>query len=278
MEECIILSMSRNPLRKHQGPRSILKNSGVQEKNLQELIQASKLSLLGQLAAGIAHELRNPLAVLRLECDEITREIGCMAPEGRPACSTHCDVVKRNIGKMLDIVERIRSMSANPTAGFCKLDIHEVLKEAEQWTEHLVKPAQIQFSIDARASDSAFFGNKTQMEEVFLNLIRNACDSIRSSGQGSYIRVLTNSVGGRILVDVEDDGPGIHPKDLPRVFDPFFTTKPEGEGVGLGLSIVAQIVKEHGGSVRVDSQLGKGACFHVSLPHDRRREARERRP
>src|SRR5579885_23702 len=116
-----------------QKSRSSAKNGHVRGKNLQELIQASKLSLLGQLAAGIAHELRNPLAVLRLECDELGRKIETLSAEERPGWAVHCDAINRNIVRMLDIVEGIRSMSAKPSESFAKLNIQDVLKEAERW-------------------------------------------------------------------------------------------------------------------------------------------------
>ncbi len=97
----------------------------LRSKNIQELIQASKLTVLGQLAAGIAQELQNPLAVLQLECDEITREIECLSPEERPSYAVHCDAVRRNIGKMLDILEKIQNLSSAPSADSLKWNSRE---------------------------------------------------------------------------------------------------------------------------------------------------------
>lgn len=248
----------------------------TREEDLGRLILSSKLALLGQMAAGIAHEIRTPLAVLRLECEEILREIESLPDEYRLACSGHCDTVVRNIDRLSSIVDQIHTMSANSDMGFCRLNLHEVLKEVENWSNKLIDSEKVRLQIEPGASDPVFFGNSTQVEQIFLNLIHNASEAILASNRGSYVCIRTVSNNGRIEIDVKDDGPGIEAEQIPQIFDPFYTTKPEGQGIGLGLSIVARVVKTHGGTIEVESKPGEGTCFHICLPHDRRQAGREK--
>jgi signal transduction histidine kinase len=116
----------------------------------------------------------------------------------------------------------------------------------------------------------------TQLSQVLLNLLINAVQAIESAGRkdGGRIHLSTRQVGDQIHIEVSDNGCGIDPDDLPRLFDPFFTTKPVGEGTGLGLSISHGIIAGHGGSIDVDSRLGEGSRFRISLPVDPKRGAR----
>lgn len=239
------------------------------------MIQSSKLALLGQMAAGIAHEIKTPLAVLRLECEEILQEVNSLPEEYRLACSGHCDTVVRNIDRLSSIVDQVHTMSTNSDMGFCSLNLHEILKDVEKWTSKLIDSRKVRLLIEPDALDPMFFGNTTQVEQIFLNLIHNASEAILASGQGSYIRIHTFSKNGMIGIDVEDDGPGIGFEKISHIFDPFYTTKPEGQGIGLGLSIVARVVQAHGGTIEVESKSGKGTCFHIWIPHDRRQSGRE---
>ena len=260
---------------RYYGSNSDHQPNNIEEEDLGRLIQASKLALLGQMAAGIAHEIKTPLAVLRLECEEILRKIDALPEDYRLTCSGHRDTVVRNIDRLSSIVDQIHTMSANSDMGFCRLNLHEVLEEVEKWSNKLIDSEKVRLQIEPGASDPVFFGNTTQVEQIFLNLIHNASEAILATNQGSYIRIRTASNNGRIEIDVEDDGPGIEAEQIPQIFDPFYTTKTEGQGIGLGLSIVARVVKTHGGTIEVASKPGKGTCFHISIPHDRRKSGRE---
>ncbi len=247
----------------------------IRDEDLGRLIQSSKLALLGQMAAGIAHEIRTPLAVLRLECEEILRKIDSLPDEYRLTCSGHRDTVVRNIDRLSSIVDQIHTMSAHSDMGFCRLNLHEVLMEVEKWARKLIDSEKVRLLIESGASDPVFFGNTTQVEQIFLNLIHNASEAILASNRGSYVCIRTFSKNGMIGIDVEDDGPGIEAEQISQIFDPFYTTKREDQGIGLGLSIVARVIKTHGGKIDVESKPGKGTSFHICLPHDRRQNGRE---
>jgi len=228
----------------------------------QQLLQAEKLATLGELIAGIAHELNNPLSAM----------VGHAQLLGM---SQKDPAVAARVGRILEAAQRATRVVRNFLT-FARR--HRPEKVAVQVNEIITKTLELlayQFRVSnievqaALAQDlPATAADPHQIGQVFLNLFNNAAQAMaKAHGQGT-LRV-TSAVspdGGWISVIVADDGPGISRENLPRLFEPFFTTKPPGEGTGLGLPLARGIVTEHGGSITIESEPGRGATFVVTLP------------
>ncbi len=249
----------------------------VDEQSLASLIQKSRISLMKQLTAGIAHELRNPLAVIRLEAGLLAEKFSSLAEETRNEFQPHLSIMEHNITQMSEIIDQVRRLAKKDSDHYEKIDIHNILMNVEKQALRLINREKIRLVIDMKATDPSFYGNRTNIEQVFLNLITNASDAIILSNKGSQISIRTHSSDEKVFVDVEDNGSGIEAKNIPAIFDPFFTTKEGEQGIGLGLSIVAQIVTSHGGEIEVESELGQGTRFRFWIPHDRRAYSRKRK-
>lgn len=233
------------------------------------LITSGRLASVGQLAAGIAHEINNPVAYVRANLgslagllDEIAArasaaDVAEELSEGRELIEESLEGVDR----VASIVRDVKSFSREGEAGLELIEIHPML-------ESVLRVAGPQLRYGARVVSDfqevpLVRGSSQELKQVFLNLVMNASQAVGDEGE---IRLLTRVDGDQVVVEVCDDGCGIPPSQLARVFDPFFTTKPVGEGTGLGLSISYQIVEGHQGSLSVTSSPGEGTAFRVELP------------
>jgi two-component system NtrC family sensor kinase len=232
---------------------------------------------VGTLAAGIAHEINNPMAyvrsnltLLRHTWEEITADVAKLEGEGPSSELTRraadCEEL---IDQSLDGVERtiaiVRDMREFAHGGVARepVDLHVVLEGALRLTAPRV-PAGVRIERDF-ADSARVHGAPGSLGQVFLNLVLNAVQAV---GKRGTVRLRTRAADGEVLVDVEDDGPGISAEARERLFEPFFTTKPAGEGTGLGLYVSWQIVRIHGGEIAVDSEPGRGTRFTVRLPRE----------
>jgi PAS domain S-box-containing protein len=235
------------------------------------LVTSGRLAAVGQLAAGIAHEINNPLAFVRSNLCHLRREWAAL--ESEPAKSDAASTSQfADWGELIDeslegverattIVRDVRELSHAGTATPELADIHAVL-------DQVLRMARSQLAPDVRVEteytgDGLVLCEPQRLKQVFLNLIVNAGQAIGAVGR---IRVLSRSDDVCIHIIVEDDGCGMPPEVRERIFDPFFTTKPVGSGTGLGLSIAYEIVRSHGGEIWCESQPGRGSAFHVRLP------------
>jgi signal transduction histidine kinase len=243
------------------------------------LRRSQKLESIGQLAAGIAHEINNPmafvrtnLAVLREEWRELEKSV---ADEGRDAalqerfseCESLIDESLEGIERTIAIARDMREFAHSGNDPRAEVDLNQVVEGCVRVASaHRKRPARVE---EHYAALPPVWGSAGQLRQVFLNLIVNALDVVRPLG---CVRVESALDGEQAVVRVRDDGPGILPEHRERLFDPFFTTKPAGEGTGLGLYISHQIVGGHGGEIRVDSAPDEGATFEVRLPLARSRD------
>jgi two-component system NtrC family sensor kinase len=231
-----------------------------------QLIQQDKLAALGKMAAGIAHEINNPLAVI----GEKAGWMEDLLAEEEFQNSSNYDEFADSISKIEDHVDRARKIT-HRMLGFARrmeprLDDVEVNQVLEQTIDILANHASINdIEIHKNFAERlpVIASDQAQLQQVFMNLINNAIDAI---GKDGTIDVRTQLDKGWIRVIIEDDGPGIPEPVQKKIFDPFFTTKPNGKGTGLGLSISYTIIEKMGGRITVDSTLGKGTIFTVSLP------------
>ena len=244
------------------GRTVLLFNDHTDRQRLQDqLIQSEKLSAIGQLIAGIAHDLNNPLTSVVGFADFLA-ELGDVPPRIREPLL----VIQQEAERAAQIVKNLLGFARKqehrrrPTAIAPLLDatlglLRNQLMAQRVDTELTCDPDLPELDLDP-----------VQLQQVFVNLINNASQAVASTGQPGNVRIRARSWMQGVAVDVTDDGPGMPPGLAARAFEPFFTTKAEGEGTGLGLSISQGIVKEHGGRITLTTSEGRGATFTVELP------------
>jgi two-component system NtrC family sensor kinase len=228
-----------------------------------QVIHAEKLATLGQLAAGIVHEINNPLTSISVYGEYLLGKLGRSGAEQE-------DV--RRIERILRSSDRIMSFTRNllTYARPSKEEAHpvivnDVLEEAIGFCEHVIREAGVTILRDYGNDLPKVDAVPGQLHQVFVNLITNACNAAHD--HGGEVRLSTRLLGrDRVQVRVEDNGVGIGREDINRVFEPFFSTRRRGKGTGLGLSIVKSIVEQHRGSIDIDSEIGRGTVVLVTLP------------
>lgn len=222
-----------------------------------------KLGALGVLAAGVAHEIRNPLTAIKARIYTLQRRFAAQSPEREAT-----DVIDGEIGRLERIVREFLHFARPPDPQFQPVDLGALLQEVQEFLAPVIERGGITFRVEP-TSAIGVLADPQQLRQVFINLAQNAAEACQPGGRVTLRLALESGRReGRpmhwVIVEVEDTGCGI-PVDLqPRLFDPFFTTKPTG--TGLGLSIAARIVERHGGFMRYQSQPGLGTVFGVALP------------
>jgi signal transduction histidine kinase len=238
-----------------------------------QLAQAQRLEALGRLAAGLAHEVNNPLSFVLGNLNHVSRELGGLAA-GRPVEDVEelqdaCHDALRGCERIKRLVQDVRSfarVSSHPTTPV-NVDVSEVMQEALAMAS-ITKVPGLRVVKELQPVPPAV-ADEHGLGQVFLNLLINAAQALKGKVETAeaVIRVaLGVHSDGRVKVEVQDNGPGIAPQHLGRIFEPFFTTKPVGEGTGLGLSICHGIITGFGGELTVESQQSQGTTFRVLLP------------
>jgi PAS domain S-box-containing protein len=227
-----------------------------------QLVQNDKLTSIGLLAAGVAHEVNTPLAVISSYSQMLRKQM----PSGDPGYKL-LEKITAQTFRASEIVNNLLSFSRMNAAEFSAVDIHKVIQETLSLLEHPLKTARITVRSDLAAATPSVTGNAGKLQQVFLNLFLNARDAMPGGG---VLEVRTSLVDGRVEIAVTDSGVGISREHVKKIYDPFFTTKTAGKGTGLGLSVSYGIVQEHGGSISVESQLGRGTTFKLDFPLSRK--------
>ncbi len=239
--------------------------------------QVEKLVSLGTMAAGLSHELRNPLVSIKTLSSLLKK-----SPEHLRLDGGFSSTVQRDVKRIISIVEGVSAFARNTDGSFKAVDLNEIIQESLSITEASLQRNNVSISFQADSDLPGFLGDHDQLVQVFRNLIENAINAITEwddrvspghIGITAYVRSGRDAdeVTRWLVSDVRDNGPGI-PKDLQKtIFDPFVTSRDTGlrsggRGTGLGLAIVSKIVERHGGLISVSSELGKGALFTVSIP------------
>jgi len=244
-----------------------------------QLIQAEKMASLGRLAAGISHEINNPLSSMNSNNQIFTRSLEKL---GKIYRAEGTSLLENEANQVFEIVETMKKLSqVNEEAGlriqkiinslrsFARLDesmeknvdIHEGINSSLKLLQNFCED-RIHITTDFCRAPT-FLCKPANLNQAFMNLLLNACESIEGEGQ---IQINTRCDEKNIEIEIKDSGKGITPENLNKIFDPGFTTKSRGVGTGLGLSICYQIIKDHGGKIEVRSELDKGSTFLVSLP------------
>jgi PAS domain S-box-containing protein len=228
----------------------------------EQVIHAEKLATLGKLAAGIVHELNNPLTSISVYGDYLLKRA---IEQAHPAKDVErlrriTGSAERILKFTRDLVSYARPSTERPTA----VDVHEVIDQAVEFCEHLIDETGAEVDKRYDLTLPPVYCVKGQLVQVFVNLVTNACHAL-PLGAGRLQLQTTATGDGRLLVRLTDNGKGIPEDNLRRVFEPFFTTKGEGMGTGLGLSIVKNILDQHRATISVTSEVGAGTTFEVSL-------------
>lgn len=265
-----------------------------------QLVHAEKLSSIGQLAAGVAHEINNPLSYVRSNLEALTDYVGqyrrliqhyenvlpalpisgaqrrefaeLRRREDMDYVDQDCDeLLEQSLGgvdRVAQIVQSLKDFSRQDRTELVMNDLQQCIESTLKIVHNQLKyKCELQLDLD---HVPPFLFNRGKLSQVLLNLLVNAAQSI--TGQGT-ITIRTRLSGRDVLIEVEDTGSGIPAEHIEKLFDPFFTTKPVGEGTGLGLAISAGIVREHQGTLEVRSELGQGSCFTIRLPFRQTPEA-----
>ena len=243
--------------------RLILLDDITQRVQLEEkMVQTEKLTSLGLLAAGVAHEVNTPLAVISNYIQMLAKQL----PPDDPRQKTIDKIVKQTF-RASEIVNNLLNFSRTGAAEFTEVDINSVIDETLSLVQHPFKTARVSVIPAFQRDLPPVLGSITRLQQVFLNLFMNARDAMPNGGM---LEVRTFAQNGSVEVEVADTGVGIPPEHLHRIFDPFFTTKSSGRGTGLGLSVSYGIIKEHAGKVEVRSTPGKGTSFRLEFPAARK--------
>jgi PAS domain S-box-containing protein len=227
-----------------------------------QLAQADKLSSIGLLAAGVAHEINTPLAVISSYAQMLSKQL-----KGDARLSPVLDKITQQSFRAAEIANGLLNFSRTSTTEFRETNLNQVIRDTLSLLDHQFKTAQIHVELDLVDQLPSINGNPGKLQQVFLNLLLNAKEAMPEGGR---LRVAT-AVNGHVEAVVTDSGAGIAPEHLKRIYDPFFTTKTtpkpgDRRGTGLGLSVSYGIIQEHAGKIHVVSAVGSGTTFHLEFP------------
>jgi PAS domain S-box-containing protein len=222
------------------------------------VVQAEKMASLGQLAAGVVHEINNPLTAITMYADSLLQS--CRVPGDLEKLRRIRESTDRILRFARDLTSYARPSVERPE----DVDLHELIEQAARYCEHAVKQSNATLVRAWGQNVPRVHGVRANLVQVFVNLVTNACHSLPK--EGGQIVLVTRERESGAEVEVRDTGAGIDAQQLQKIFEPFFTTKPEGHGTGLGLTIVQGIIEKHGGTIRVVSTKGVGTTFTLWLP------------
>ncbi len=234
----------------------------TEKRNLEaNLIQSEKLAAVGQLAAGVAHEINNPLAAIIANAQLMRREI----PAGYPDLIDSLQLIETAGLRAAQVVSNLLGLSRKEKKyEFESLSLNDSIKSALSLVQHELVNRSVRVQLDLQENIPDLIASKNHLQGVWINLIINGIDAINhSDGQ---ISISTRYSDQEFRITIADNGHGIPKEQLTRIFEPFFTTKIAGRGTGLGLSVCMRIIKEHHGNIQVDSQPGQGTKFSITLP------------
>jgi two-component system NtrC family sensor kinase len=255
-------SSVRTPQGEVEGVIVIGQNITVIKELEKRIIHAEKLASIGQLAASVVHEINNPMTAVSAYSEALLMKARSR-PDTPPADVDKLKKILEASHRILrftkDLVSYARPAKDKPE----RVQLNAILDQAVGFCEHVVNQTRASVRREYATEPLPISAVRTNLVQVFVNLITNACHAMSAGGQ---VTLISRREGQEVVAQVRDTGTGIEPKHLGKIFDPFFTTKEEGKGTGLGLSIVHGIVESHGGRISVDSTLGQGTTFTLRLP------------
>jgi PAS domain S-box-containing protein len=232
-----------------------------QVRTKQALIQSERLAAIGRMSALVAHEIRNPLSSIGLNAELLEEELGAEEPGARAEARELLGAITREVEHLTEVTEDYLRFARLPKPRLQPEALDELLDDLLRFLQAEFAEAGVEIERDFAADLGPVAVDEGQLRQAFLNLLKNAVEAMPSGGR---VVVQTRQVDGRVEVRIRDLGRGIEPEVLERIFEPFFSTRPGGTGLGLPLS--QQILQEHGGRIRCESQPGQGTTFVVELP------------
>ena len=226
----------------------------------ERLVQKEKLASVGQLAAGVAHEINNPLGTVLLYADILHKE----TPEDNKQQREDLQMIVREATRCKAIVNDLLNFSRQNEVLVQETDLNDLLREVVEEVSRQDLYRQVEVVADLEPDLPLIHADPFQLGQVFLNLMKNAAEAMPGGGR-VILRTGTGPADGYVSVAVQDTGVGIPEENMKKLFTPFFTTKPIGKGTGLGLAIIYGILKMHRGQISVQSQVGEGTTFTVTL-------------
>ncbi|MFC1830231.1 PAS domain S-box protein, partial [Thermodesulfobacteriota bacterium] len=238
-----------------------------------QLIQAGKMTTLGVMAAGMAHEINQPLNVIQLCADYFLKMLKKGEPLKDDDLKSLANDIVANVERAAGVIKHVRDFARQPEMVRSKVDINDPIRDVFKVLGHQLKVHQIELELDLAPDMPYIMAEHNRLEQVFINLVTNAIDAmdekaVRSDAPDSEKRLKITSFAknGTVVVTVSDTGIGMSEAVKNKIFEPFFTTKKIGKGTGLGVSISYGIVKDYDGTIEIDSEVGKGATFKISFP------------
>jgi two-component system NtrC family sensor kinase len=240
------------------------------EKDLmnEQIIETGKLASVGELAAGIAHEINNPVAIMVEEAgwiEDLLAEEDFKEGENLQEFQRALTQIRVQGRRCKDITHKLLSFARKTDSRTLEVHLNDLVTEVISLSEQRAKYANVTIRSHLRPSLPVLQASPSEIQQVLLNLINNALDAMEKDG--GAIDVTTRLDGKNVVMEVSDTGKGIPEANLSRLFDPFFTTKPVGKGTGLGLSICYGIIKKLGGDIEVESTVDEGTTFRVTVPY-----------
>jgi signal transduction histidine kinase len=231
------------------------------EKSREHLLQSEKMAMIGKLAAGMAHSIRNPFTSVKMRLFSLNRSL-----ELSDTQKEDFEVISKEIRQIDTIVQNFLEFSRPPNLEMQRISLSAVVDSVMQLLEHRLKSYDVDIQIHRRQPLPEMMVDPEQMKEVFVNLVVNSCEAIKKGGRIVIHEevTVTRPLGKVAMIRVSDNGPGFHDSIKDKILQPFFTTKEEG--TGLGLSIAARIIEEHRGRLDITSKNGEGATFIITLP------------
>lgn len=234
-------------------------------------LRKSRLLALGELSATAAHDIRSPLAVIQLTCEDLAQLCATKQNIESSEVKNHINYINRAVSKIKKLVDHMSDYARGDSQEMEEpKEISTLIEESLFLIEQKIRQFKVRVinKITPEMNSTQLLCFPNRFEQLLSNLLGNACDAMRTSPSRELI-IDARFEKGFLLLSVQDTGVGISDEIKPKVFDVFFTTKPKGEGIGLGLNIVHDIVKEHRGSLLMSSKLGEGTTFIVKIPGDK---------
>jgi two-component system NtrC family sensor kinase len=250
--------------------RTIQAADRKKERTAEQMYQTGKLAAIGELAAGVAHEINTPLAIMIEEAGwigDLLQGDSLQSHPDRPEIERAVRKIQTEGKRCKEITHKLLSFARETHFSFVEIDLHALIADVVQIAAKRAEYADVVIRTEIQDDLPRALLPQTELQQVLFNLVNNALDVMESSGGTLTLSVAAE--GETLRIAVADSGPGIPKEDQQKIFDPFFTTKPVGKGTGLGLSICYGIVKRIGGEIKVHSAPDRGATFEVSLPLER---------
>jgi C4-dicarboxylate-specific signal transduction histidine kinase len=236
----------------------IIKDINEKKQMEQQIAQADKLAALGELSAGVAHEINNPLGIILGYTQLMLKESSEFEEDLK--------IIEKHVKNCRNVVSNLLSFSRKGSREMKNVDIHKMLNGVINFLRNHSDFRNVKIQLNLWENECLRVkGNAQELTQVVLNLMINACHAIKDNPDG-FIELVTQKEKAHMLIHVKDNGTGISKQHMPRIFDPFFTTKPVGQGTGLGLSVGYGIIRHHQGKIMAENRKSRGAQFTIRLP------------